>query len=308
MNTVLVTGANGMLGKSVCNKYRSEGLEVIGITRDRVDLRNSAKTVEYFSKHKIDLVVHCAATVGGIQANIKGGTKFFLENILIDNSVLFAARTQKIKNLIYIGSSCMYPANVEHPLKENELLSGPLEPTNENYALAKLFGSRMTSSIAIEDEVNWRVFIASNLYGPNDHFNSDKSHLLAAIISKAVNAKENNLSTIEMWGDGSPRREFTYVEDFAEWIFKSSGFLEQLPYILNTGIGKDYSVMDFYKRVLIALNLEVSITPNSDIPNGNYRKLMDSSIARDLGWDPKVDIDEGINSTIKWYLSNRLAI
>jgi len=308
MNTVLVTGANGMLGKSVCNKYRAEGLDVIEITRDKVDLRNSVKTVEYFSKHKIDLVVHCAAIVGGIQANIKGGTKFFLDNILIDNSVLFAARTQKINNLIYIGSSCMYPANVKHPLKENELLSGPLEPTNENYALAKLFGSRMTSSIAIEDEVNWRVFIASNLYGPNDHFNSEKSHLLAAIISKAVNAKENNLSTIEMWGDGSPRREFTHVEDLAGWIFKSSAFLEQLPYILNTGIGKDYSVIDFYKKVLLALNLDVPITPNRDIPNGNYRKLMDSSIARDLGWDPKVDIDEGIDSTIKWYLANRLAI
>lgn len=308
MNTVLVTGANGMLGKSVCNKYRSEGLDVIEITRDKVDLRNSVKTEEYFSKHKIDLVVHCAAIVGGIQANIKGGTNFFLENILIDNSVLFAARTQKIKNLIYIGSSCMYPANVEHPLKEDELLSGPLEPTNENYALAKLFGSRMTSTIAIEDEVNWRVFIASNLYGPNDHFNSEKSHLLAAIISKAVNAKENNLSTIDMWGDGSPRREFTYVEDFAGWIFKSSAFLEQLPYVLNTGIGKDYSVMDFYKKVLTALNLDISITPNIGMPNGNYRKLLDSSIARDLGWDPKVDIDEGISSTIKWYLANRLAI
>ena len=308
MNTVLVTGANGMLGKSVCNKYRSEGLDVIEITRDKVDLRNSVKTVEYFSKHKIDLVVHCAAIVGGIQANIKGGTKFFLDNILIDNSVIFAARTQKIKNLIYIGSSCMYPANIEHPLKENELLSGPLEPTNENYALAKLIGSRMTSSIAIEDEVNWRVFIASNLYGPNDHFNSEKSHLLAAIISKAVNAKENNLSTIEMWGDGSPKREFTHVEDFAGWIFKSSTFLEQLPYVLNTGIGKDYSVMDFYKKVLTSLNLDISVTPNNDMPNGNYRKLMDSSIARDLGWNPKVDIDEGINSTIKWYLANRLAI
>ena len=308
MNTVLVTGSNGMLGKSVCNKYISEGLDVIEITRDKVDLRNSVKTEEYFSKHKIDLVVHCAAIVGGIQANIKNGTKFFLENILIDNSVLFAARTQKIKNLIYIGSSCMYPANIEHPLKEDELLSGPLEPTNENYALAKLFGSRMTSSIAIEDEVNWRVFIASNLYGPNDHFNSEKSHLLAAIISKAVTAKENNLSTIEMWGDGSPRREFTHVEDFAGWIFKSSAFLEQLPYVLNTGIGKDYSVMDFYKKVLTALNLDISITPNIGMPNGNYRKLLDSSIARDLGWDPKVDIDEGISSTIKWYLANRLAI
>jgi GDP-L-fucose synthase len=306
MKNVLVTGANGMLGKAICNKFISEGIEVMQVTRNKVDLRNSQETLEYFSKHEIDLVIHCAAIVGGIQANIKGGTKFFLENILIDNSVLFAARSRGIKNLIYIGSSCMYPANVDHALKENELLSGPFEPTNENYALAKLFGSRMTSSIAIEDDVNWRVFVASNLYGPNDHFSSEKSHLLAAIISKAVSAKEHNLKSIEMWGDGTPKREFTHVLDFAEWIFNSSTFLESLPFILNTGIGQDYSVMDFYKKVLTALNLDITLTSNLNMPNGHYRKLMDSTLARNFGWSPKINIDEGINSTINWYLENRM--
>lgn len=307
MKTVLVTGSNGMLGKAICNKFISEGIEVIGVTREKVDLRNSQNTLKFFSKYEINLIVHCAAIVGGIQANIKGGTKYFLENILIDNSVLFAARSQGIKNLIYIGSSCMYPANVDHSLKEDELLTGPFEPTNENYALAKLFGSRMTSSIAIEDDANWRVFVASNLYGPNDHFNTEKSHLLAAIISKAVSAKENNLKSIEMWGDGTPKREFTYVNDFADWIFDSSLFLEKLPFILNTGIGQDYSVMDYYKKVLTTLNLDLTVTSNLKMPNGNYRKLMDSTLARNFGWDPKIDIDEGIKSTIKWYLENRIA-
>jgi GDP-L-fucose synthase len=307
MKTVLVTGSNGMLGKAICNKFISEGIEVIGVTREKVDLRNSQNTLKFFSKYEIDLIVHCAAIVGGIQANIKGGTKYFLENILIDNSVLFAARSQGINNLVYIGSSCMYPANVDHSLKEDELLTGPLEPTNENYALAKLFGSRMTSSIAIEDDANWRVFVASNLYGPNDHFNTEKSHLLAAIISKAVSAKENNLKSIEMWGDGTPKREFTYVNDFADWIFDSSLFLEKLPFILNTGIGQDYSVMDYYKKVLTTLNLDIRVTSNLKMPNGNYRKLMDSTLARNFGWDPKINIDEGIKSTIKWYLENRIA-
>jgi len=209
--------------------------------------------------------------------------------------------------LIYIGSSCMYPANVDHSLKEDELLTGPLEPTNENYALAKLFGSRMTSSIAIEDDANWRVFVASNLYGPNDHFNTEKSHLLAAIISKAVSAKENNLKSIEMWGDGTPKREFTHVNDFADWIFDSSLFLERLPFILNTGAGQDYSVMDYYKKVLTTLNLDITVTSNLKMPNGNYRKLMDSTLARNFGWDPKINIDEGIKSTIKWYLENGIA-
>jgi nucleoside-diphosphate-sugar epimerase len=307
MKTVLVTGSNGMLGKAICNKFISEGIEVIGVTREKVDLRNSQNTLKFFSKYEINLIVHCAAIVGGIQANIKGGTKFFLENILIDNSVLFAARYQGVKNLIYIGSSCMYPANVDHSLKEDELLAGPLEPTNENYALAKLFGSRMTSSIAIEDDVNWRVFVASNLYGPNDHFNTDKSHLLAAIISKAVSAKENNLKSIEMWGDGTPKREFTHVIDFADWVFDSSLFLKRLPFILNTGIGQDYSVVDYYKKVLTALNLDITVAANLKMPNGNYRKLMDSTLARNFGWNPKINIDEGIKSTIKWYLENRIA-
>jgi GDP-L-fucose synthase len=130
---------------------------------------------------------------------------------------------------------------------------------------------------------------------------------LAAIISKAVSAKENNLKSIEMWGDGTPKREFTHVNDFADWIFNSSLFLERLPFILNTGTGQDYSVLDYYKKVLTALNLDITVASNLKMPNGNYRKLMDSTLARNFGWDPKINIDEGIKSTIKWYLENGIA-
>ena len=306
MSRVLVTGANGMLGKSICNKFKSEGFEVIETTRDNVDLRNFQETFGYLSKQKFELLIHCAATVGGIKANINGNTKFFLDNISIDYSVLSAARSLKIQNLVYIGSSCMYPANTPHRLKENEILNGPLESTNEGYALAKIFGSRMTSSIALEDDVNWRIFVASNLYGDNDHFNDDTSHLLAAIISKAFAAKAKNEKTIEMWGDGTPRREFTFVDDFAEWIFKSSNFLESLPYILNVGIGEDHSVLELYEKVLKNLNLDITIVPNLSISNGVASKLMDSNLARSFGWNPKVFIDEGIDKTVKWYSQNQL--
>jgi GDP-L-fucose synthase len=308
MGTVVVTGANGMLGKTVCSKFKSQGIEVIEITRQKVDLMDADKTFEYLSKYDIDLIIHCAAVVGGIQANINGGTKFFTDNVRIDGSVLLAGKALGVENLIYIGSSCMYPANIEHPLKENEILTGPVESTNENYALAKIFGARLTTSIAIENNLNWRVFIASNLYGPYDHFGTDKSHLLGHLIKKSIEAKEKRDSKIDMWGDGSPKREFTYVTDFADWIFSSSKILNKLPHVLNTGIGKDYSVIEYYNKVLNAIGYSCEVVANKSKANGNMRKLMDSSLAMKFGWSPKVSIDEGIKKTIDWYLLNRVEI
>ena len=308
MKRILVTGSAGMLGKAVCKSLKSPDIEIIKLTREKVDLRNPEDTLRFFSRNKPDLVVHCAALVGGIAANIDGGSKYFLENIELDRSVLYSARELKINDLIYIGSSCMYPANIDHPLRESEILTGALEPTNANYALAKILGLNVTRSIATEDGLNWRVFVASNLYGPHDHFNPNKSHLLAAIIQKAVEAQENNSKTIEMWGNGKPRREFTYVDDFANWIALSSKFLSQLPLVLNTGIGIDYSVEEYYEKVLVALNLDIKITANPNKPSGNLRKLMDSSLAKDYGWLATTDIDTGIAKTIDWYLKNRAVI
>ena len=224
---ILVTGASGMLGKSVTRELIKLEQDVIPLTREKVDLLDQYSTKDFVKEINPELIVHCAALVGGIQANISGGGRYLLENLAIDNSILIAAKELKVKNLIYIGSSCMYPANHPEPLTENQILSGYLEQTNENYALAKIIGSRIVEAIALDQKYNWRTFIASNLYGPNDHFGSEKSHLLSAIISKAIEAKENK-SSIEMWGDGTPRREFTYVEDFAEWIGKSISKLSEM--------------------------------------------------------------------------------
>ena len=308
MGLVVVTGANGMLGKTVCEKFKIEGFDVLEITREKVDLMDANKTLEYFSKYKIDLIVHCAAVVGGIQANIDGGTKFFTDNVRIDSSVLFAGRALGVENFIYIGSSCMYPANIDHPLKENDILTGALEPTNKNYALAKIFGAHLTTSIAIENNLNWRVFIASNLYGPYDHFGTEKSHLLSAVIKKSIEAKEKRETKIDMWGDGLPKREFTFVTDFADWIFKSSKILNKLPNVLNTGIGEDYSVIEYYNKVLNTIGYSCEVVANKSKANGNMRKLMDSSLAMKFGWNPKVGIDEGIKKTIDWYLINKVEI
>jgi GDP-L-fucose synthase len=303
MNKILVTGANGMLGKSVTKSLNNSNLDVIAITRNEVDLTDPIATTKLLEKYNPDAIIHCAALVGGIQANISGGGKFLLQNLAIDNSVLISAKELEIRDLVYIGSSCMYPANRDSALTEDQILTGPLEKTNENYALAKIIGSRMVESIAQEFKLNWRTFIASNLYGPHDHFGSDKSHLLSAIITKAVEAKKSK-GKIEMWGDGKPRREFTYVEDFSDWIAFSMDKLDKLPQNLNVGIGTDHTVQEFYSLVLKAIDFQTEIIPNLDKPNGNMRKLMDSSKARTFGWNPKTSIEEGISKTINWYLSN----
>jgi GDP-L-fucose synthase len=305
MKRVLVTGANGMLGRSVTNSLTKSNFEVIGITRKEVDLTDPIATKKIVEKHAPDSIVHCAALVGGIQANILGGGKFLLQNLAIDSSLLTAAKELEVKDLVYIGSSCMYPANRDSALTEDQILTGPLEKTNENYALAKIIGSRMVEAIASEFDLNWRTFIASNLYGPYDHFGSDKSHLLSAIITKAINAK-NVKGKIEMWGDGKPRREFTYVEDFSDWIAISINKLATLPQNLNLGIGTDHTVHEFYSMVLKAIDYQTETIPNLDKPNGNMRKLMDSSKARAAGWNPKTSIEEGILETINWYLSNKV--
>jgi GDP-L-fucose synthase len=305
MQRVLVTGSNGMLGKSVTSELIKLKYNVIPLARKDVDLLDKSSTKRFILNNYPDVIVHCAALVGGIQANISGGGRYLLENLAIDDSVLSAARELEIKNLIYIGSSCMYPANFPEPLTENQILSGTLEKTNENYALAKIIGSRIVEAVSLDENYNWRTFIASNLYGPYDHFGSEKSHLLSAIITKAIAAKENK-SSIEMWGDGTPRREFTYVEDFAEWIGNSITNLGQLPQNLNLGFGEDYSVKEFYQLVLKEINYECEITKNLSKPNGNMRKLMDSSKAREFGWDPKTSIKKGISQTVNWYLSNMI--
>jgi GDP-L-fucose synthase len=306
MNKVLVTGANGMLGKSVTKSLLEFNFEVIAITRKEVDLTSSIETRKILEKHTPDTIVHCAALVGGIQANISGGGKFLLQNLAIDNSILISAKELGIRDLIYIGSSCMYPANRDSALTEDQILTGPLEKTNENYALAKIIGSRMVEAIAEEHNLNWRTFIASNLYGPYDHFGSDKSHLLSAIITKAIDAKKSK-SKIEMWGDGKPRREFTYVEDFSDWIATSINKLATLPQNLNLGIGTDHTVHDYYMMVLKAIDYQTEVVLNLDKPSGNMRKLMDSSKARAAGWNPKTSIEEGISKTITWYLSNMVS-
>lgn len=198
----------------------------------------------------------------------------------------------------------MYPANRMEKLLETDLLTGELEPTNYYYALAKISGTTLTQSIATSHNLNWRVFVASNLYGPYDHFGSYKSHLMAAVIYRTFEAKKLGSRSISMWGDGKPRREFTFVCDFANWLASKCSNLGDMPAILNVGYGEDFTIREYYEMVMEISNIKLEIIPDTSKPSGNRRKLMDSSLAQKYGWRPTTSIMSGIEKTISWFEKN----
>lgn len=300
---VLITGGNGMLGSALKRIGSDAGFTILSPSRREVDLENEVATLQYIEANPVDAVVHAAAKVGGIAANIAHPVEFLTQNIGIDRNILNAALKLGISNFIYVGSSCMYPRNLAHPMKENEILSGPLETTNEGYALAKLVGSKTVEYVAQTKKLAWRNIILSNLYGPNDHFEPERSHLLAAIIEKVSYAKNNNLHEVEMWGDGEVRREFTYVDDVAGFLIKSLDRLEVLPITMNLGAGIDYTVREYYEIVIKSFGAELRIFADTSKPVGIKRKLLDVSLAQSFGWDPRTSLESGIKSTIDWYLS-----
>ena len=302
---VLLTGARGMLGQHVLKSLEVDGHEIFAPSRSELDLTDSTATLKYIEEIHPDAVVHCAAVVGGIQANILGGGKFLTENLAIDHSVIFSAKKCNVLNFIYLGSSCMYPANRMDALKIEDILSGELEPTNASYALAKICGAKAVEAFDSDPKLNWKVFIASNLYGPFDHFDPERSHLLAAIILKVSKAIESGAPEIHMWGDGKVKREFTYVSDLAGWIVKSLPNLADYPSMLNGGCGVDHTVREFYEIVMQALDYTGTIVADPTKPNGNLRKLMDSSVARSLGWDPGTNLSEGILETHNWWVESK---
>lgn len=299
---VFLTGGRGMLGQHVKRELEVAGHRVIAPNSSELDLRDIRATSDFIEKAAPHAVIHAAAVVGGIQANIEGGGRFLTENLEIDHSVIFSSKNLGIENFIYIGSSCMYPANRMKPLQISDLLTGPLEPTNASYALAKLSGAKAVEAFDSIQNLNWKTFIASNLYGPGDHFEPGRSHLLAAIISKVQTAKEQGAEQIVMWGDGKVRREFTYVVDFANWIASSVSNLAKFPSLINVGCGTDYTVQEFYEIVMSELDFEAELVVDLSKPNGNLRKLMDSSIAKSLGWHPSTTINVGVHETHNWLL------
>lgn len=294
---IVVTGAGGMLGRALIAAITSARPDdhVVPLTRHDADLRDQDAVRHFFETARPDLVLHAAARVGGIAANIAHPTAYLAENLAIDSHVIESAREFGVTDLVYFGSSCMYPRDYRQPLVEDDMLAAPLEPTNEGYAIAKIAGSKLCEYISREHGLNYRTLIPSNLYGPHDHFGSAASHLVAAAIFKAHEAKRSGAASIDVWGDGTARREFTYVGDLASWVAGNLDHVQNWEPRMNVGYGDDHSVLEYYRFALEAVGYDCQLITDPSKPAGMHQKLMDSSLAATRhAWHPNTDIKTGM--------------
>jgi GDP-L-fucose synthase len=301
---ILITGASGMLGSHIHHRTSLLGETVFSPSHQSLDLLDFGKVKQYFNEKQPDLVIHCAAVVGGIIANTNYPSKFILENLRIDSNVVQSALDSGTPNFLYLISSCVYPKDFFQPLREDFMLGGPLEPTNEGYAVAKIAGTQMIKSIALQFGLNYRALVASNLYGPRDTFEPENSHLIAAALQKTFEARKNNSPSVFVGGSGKAKREFTYVADIAEWIAKNLTRLNEFPLVMNIGSGMELTVEEYFKIAAEVTGFKGNFESDPRIPDGMARKLLDSTMVRDLfSWSPQTQIIDGMRQTFDWWRS-----
>lgn len=300
---VLLTGGTGMVGRNIKEHKNAINYCVLTPSRKELDLTNREQIRSYLKTNSPEYIIHAAGLVGGIHANIANPSKFLIENLEIGCNLISEAAKIGVKNIINLGSSCMYPKNGPNPLKEEYLLNGLLEPTNEGYAIAKIAAQRLCDYLMIEDNSrNYITLMPCNLYGKYDNYNPQRSHLIASIIVKLHDAKVNNKNSVEIWGDGNVRREFMYAKDFADAVWFTLPMISELPNIINIGTGKDHSIFDYYKEVSKILGFEGNFTFNLRKPTGMKQKLLDVKKINDLGWFPSNSLGSGIKEAYSHYL------
>jgi GDP-L-fucose synthase len=296
---ILVTGAAGMVGRNLLADPRSRRHLILAPSRNELDLTDSIACDAYLVRERPDLVVHLAAVVGGLQAHIDTPATFLADNLAIGLNLLTAARRSQTPGLINVGSSCMYPRDRQGALREDQLLTGPLEPTNEGYALAKLAAWKLTQAFGREAPGRlWRTLIPPNLYGPYDRYDPARSHLLAAAIAKIDRALSVDAQEVEIWGDGMARREFMFAGDLADFIWRFHDRLEDLPETLNVGVGEDATVNDYYRTVAAVMGYRGAFSHDLGRPVGMRRKLLDVTGQTRLGWRPVTHLVEGVSAAV----------
>lgn len=294
---IFVAGHNGMVGSAVWRALQADGFNnLIGKRSAELDLRNQAAVEAFFEAEKPEYVVLAAAKVGGILANNIYRAEFLYDNLAIQNNVIHSAYKNGVKKLLFLGSSCIYPKLAPQPLKEEYLLSGLLEPTNEPYAIAKIAGIKMCESYRRQYGCNFIAAMPTNLYGPNDNYDLNNSHVLPALIRKMHEAKVQQKTEVEIWGTGSPLREFLHVDDLAAaCLFLLKEYNEEL--FVNVGFGSDISIKDLAFLVKNIVGFQGELRFNTDKPDGTPKKLMDSGRINAMGWNPKISLEQGIAST-----------
>ena len=299
---IFVTGHKGLVGSSIVRRLKFHGYKnLILKTKNQLDLRNQNKVKNFFKKRKIDAVINAAATVGGIEANNKFRANFIYDNLSIQNNIIHSCYENKIKNLIFLGSSCIYPRNCKQPIKESYLLGGNLEKTNEAYAVAKIAGIKMCESYNFQYKTNYKCLMPCNLYGPNDNYNLETSHFFPALIAKIHQSIIKRTNILTLWGTGSPKRELMYVDDLADACiyFLNKQSKETL---INVGSGNEMKIIEYAKFIIKELQLDLKIKLDWSKPDGTPRKIIDSSLARKYGWKSKVSLKEGFKKTYIDYL------
>lgn len=297
---ILLLGGSGMVGKNILDHPKSSIYDFYDPTSTQCNLLSQNHVQAHVRFFKPDLVIHCAGLVGGIQANIENSYQFLYKNTEMGLNVVNVCKNQDIKNLLNFGSSCMYPKNAPNPLKEEEIFTGKFEPTNEGYAFAKTFVAKLCSTA----NPNYKTIIPCNLYGKYEKFNLKSSHMIAAAIKKTHEAKKLKLEskTIDVWGDGTARREFMYAGDLADFVFSAIERFDDLPLMMNVGLGYDLSITDYYNTVKEVLDCQTDLQYDLTKPSGIKNKLVDITKQTEFGWSPKTLLKDGIGETYKYFL------
>lgn len=302
---LLVTGANGMVGRNIVQHPLAEDHEILVPSSRELDLRDYAAVKAYLDAHRPDCIVHAAGRVGGIQANIREPVAFLVDNLDMGRNVVMAARAVGVTRLINLGSSCMYPRNAPNPLTEDMILHGELEPTNEGYALAKITTARLCQYIRRENPaLLYKTLVPCNIYGPHDKFDPVHSHMVPAVIRKIHLAVESGAMEVEVWGDGTARREFMYAGDLADCVFRAIRELEAMPDIMNVGVGEDHAINDYYRIIAEIVGYRGRFVHDLGKPVGMTRKLVSTARAEAWGWRSRTALAEGIKNTYQFYLEH----
>lgn len=300
---ILLTGGSGMVGQNLLEHAAVGAFDMLAPDSREMDLRDFNAVLAYLGKHRPDMVIHAAGKVGGIQANMREPVGFLLENMDMGRNIVWASRQTGVTRLLNLGSSCMYPRNHSEPLSEEMVLKGELEPTNEGYALAKVVTARLCEYIMREDaNVQYKTLIPCNLYGRYDKFDPAHSHLIPAIIHKVHQAKLTGQKTVNIWGDGTARREFMYSGDLADALVRAINDFDTLPNVMNIGLGRDYTINEYYKAVADVLEYAGGFTHDTSKPVGMSRKLVNVDKQKKWGWSAQTSLRDGIAETYKYYL------
>lgn len=301
---ILVLGSNGLVGSSIVREMESQGYsQVLTPKRAELDLIDGSAVNHYFKHNKPEYVIDAAAKVGGIYANNTYRADFILQNLTIQNNLFNASLEYDVDKFLFLGSSCIYPKHSEQPIKEDYLLTGSLEPTNEPYAIAKIAGLKTAESIRNQYGKTFFSVMPTNLYGMNDNFHPENSHVIPGLIHRMHETIKNDKKTFEIWGSGSPKREFLYVDDLARACLFLLG-VENPPNIVNVGYGSDVSIKELASLIAEKMNFQGEFIFNMEYPDGTPRKLLDSSRIFNLGWKPVEDLSSGLDKTIDFYLTS----